>query len=119
MGNLINYAGKGNAVEHLVFITDDIEKFIAIDHEIWTLKLAQYEGFISKDIFINETNPNEIQTILYWETLEQWKSIPHDELKHYEELFQKKMDGVFYNMKAALHTQYQLFRVQTYTKAIN
>ena len=117
MGKLIRYEGKGCAIEHLIFEVDidDIQKFIDKDHEIWTKKLCTYSGFMSKEIWVSEMNPNQIHTIIYWEKLELWEAIPHNELEAQEAIFREAMGNTNYRMIAATHTEELLYRKMKYT----
>jgi uncharacterized protein (TIGR03792 family) len=115
---MIDYKNKKNPVEYLVFKVEDennIEKFIELDHEIWTKYLASYDGFISKEVLVNDENPGEIHTILIWREMDAWKSIPLAELKETT----KKFDDAFgekYEITRRIHSEYNhgLYKVRHY-----
>lgn len=77
-------------VEHLVFMLEDpesVDEFINLDHEIWTMFLAEYPDFVSKQMWVNDNNPGEVHSIISWKTLEGWKAIPVEKLKFKDKEF--------------------------------
>ena len=77
-------------IEHLVFQLDDsskVNEFIRLDEAIWTHELSQYDGFLSKEVWVNADVPGEVHTLLIWKTMEDWKSIPLDKLKEIDQRF--------------------------------
>jgi len=79
-------------IEHLVFQLSDpasMDEFIALDLEIWTTRLAAYDGFISKEVWINTNNPGEVHNVIIWEKMDKWKSIPIEDLKKIAEDFDR------------------------------
>jgi len=79
-------------IEHLVFQLSDvnsIQEFIALDLEIWTNRLSVYDGFVSKEVWINTNNPGEVHNVIIWEKMEKWKSIPLEDLKKIADDFDK------------------------------
>lgn len=63
------------------------EKFIQQDAEIWTSMLANYPGFLSKEVWINPETPTEVVLIIRWASLEDWKAVPLDRLVQTEQQF--------------------------------
>lgn len=63
------------------------EKFIQKDAEIWTKALAQYPGFLGKEVWINPDDATEIVFVIRWATREQWKVIPQADLEAIEKKF--------------------------------
>lgn len=63
------------------------EKFIAVDKQIWTNFLEQQSGFLSKQVWLDPTNSEEVILVTQWQTLKQWKSIPKEQLQEIEEQF--------------------------------
>ena len=63
------------------------ERYIQIDEEIWTTALAQYPGFLGKEIWLSPSHSDELIMVIQWATREQWKAIPEAELKVIEEQF--------------------------------
>lgn len=99
-------------VEYLVFTVDpaDVEEFLKVDHEVWTIMEAYMEGldripFLSKEVWLNDNKPGEITVVMVWESLEQWFTVG-------EESFQKKLISEFEarfkkpnSLKYAMHEQ--------------
>lgn len=107
-------------VEYLVFQLEDpntIEEFINCDFEVWTSFLKDCKGFVSKQIWVNDTTPGEIHAIISWKTVEDWKSIELDQLKEIDKKFQEKYIHGF-NISRRVHKEYSngLFEVCNYTK---
>lgn len=63
------------------------ETFIQIDDEIWTPALSHYPGFISKEVWISPEQLGQVVFVIHWQTREQWKSVPEDDLKAVTERF--------------------------------
>lgn len=75
-------------VEQLVFKIDpkDLDEFLAVDHEVWTLGEAFLEEvdripFISKEVWINENRPGIIQVVFIWESREEWLKVDTKEIQ--------------------------------------
>lgn len=67
------------------------ERYVQLDHEIWTAGLSQYPGFISKEVWISPDNLNEVVLIIRWETYEQWQAIPAEALAQIETAFNQAL----------------------------
>lgn len=94
-----DYSNKNFPVEYLIFQIENkenIDRFIKLDHEIWTSFLSSFPGFISKEVWVNYDTPGEIHTILIWESMDFWKNIPLDKLKLKDKEFCEKFS---YNFK--------------------
>ncbi|MFW5856005.1 MAG: TIGR03792 family protein [Bacillota bacterium] len=107
---------KPMAVEQLLFKVkpDLVDKFIKLDHEIWTKALARYPGFVSKEVWVSDTNAGEVMTVVYWEDLESWKSIDHQELNEINERFQEAMGEGNAVLHRELHKESQFYKVTDY-----
>ncbi len=80
-------------VEYLVFQLENVEtiqSFVQLDHEIWTMFLKEYPDFVSKEVWVNDTTPGEVHSIIVWKTLDGWKSIPIEKLKQITAYFDKQ-----------------------------
>lgn len=112
------YSNTKYPVEYLVFKIDNpenIDKFIELDHKIWTAYLSTQKGFVSKEVWINSSNPGEVQTILIWENLECWKAIPKNELIEKDKEFTKAFGDKFeIARRIHLETNHGLFKVRHY-----
>jgi uncharacterized protein (TIGR03792 family) len=110
------YENKCFPVEYLIFLLEDpdkVEAFISIDHEVWTTYLSSFDGFISKEVWINKNKPGEIHTILIWENLECWKGIPLEQLKAKDTEFKTRL-GCKCEIVRRIHKEYNhgLFKVR-------
>jgi uncharacterized protein (TIGR03792 family) len=76
-------------IELLKFkIAADIQAtFIQKDEEIWTTALANYPGFLAKEVWLNPKDSTEIICVIRWATKEQWQAIPLQELEAVEQKF--------------------------------
>ena len=72
------------------------EKFIELDKEIWTSFLSEQPGFLSKEIWLDPNNLDEIIAVVHWQTLEQWKSIPVQSLVQNDLKFRQALSPVQY-----------------------
>lgn len=111
---------KGQAVEILRFtVTEElVERFITLDHDIWTIELSKVDGFIAKDVWINKLKPCEITTIIYWESLEKWKAIDHDFLAETDAYFNSCI-GVENFTIEGLHENNDYHRILQTTKVLD
>ncbi|MEO1428301.1 MAG: TIGR03792 family protein [Cyanobacteria bacterium J06632_19] len=73
----------------------DREKYIQRDAEIWTAALADYPGFLGKELWINPNNPEELVMVIRWETRQQWKSILQEEIDAIAEKFDKDLEFTY------------------------
>ncbi|MBM3638071.1 MAG: TIGR03792 family protein [Actinobacteria bacterium] len=86
-------------VEVLVFevAPEDLEDFLALDHEIWTLKEAFGQGlphvpFISKEVWLNDSRPGQATLVFVWESMEAWDTVGQTE---FQEALQAEFDARF------------------------
>ncbi len=84
------------------------EKYIHRDAQIWTAALANYPGFIGKELWINPNDPTELVMVIRWETREQWKSILQEEVDAITERFDKDL-GFTYEMVESSEYQVRKF----------
>ncbi|MGB3199283.1 MAG: TIGR03792 family protein [Nodosilinea sp.] len=86
------------------------ETFIRLDNDIWTAALSQYPGFISKEVWISPDLHDQVVFMVRWQTREQWKSIPQEELDAVE----REFDGaVEFNYRMIDAREYQVRRYPT------
>ncbi len=91
--------GEHYPVEHLVFKTapEDVQHYLDVDHEIWTLKEAfspifDHIPFLYKEVWVNDNKPGEIHMIFVWESLESWRKVDD---KEYQAKLIKEFDEKF------------------------
>ena len=104
---------NGQAVEYLVFNMKEelVRRFIELDRAIWTEELAKQAGFVSKEVWINKKKPGEVTTILYWNSLSEWKSIDHDWLIEVDKRFTAMMGDGSFTLKA-IHEGNDFYRIR-------
>ena len=73
----------------------DREKYIQRDALIWTAALADYPGFLGKELWINPNNPEELVMVIRWETRQQWNSILQEEIDAIAEKFDKDLEFTY------------------------
>jgi uncharacterized protein (TIGR03792 family) len=71
------------------------ERFVQQDAAIWTPFLAQYPGFISKEVWISPDDLSEVVQVIHWESFEQWQAIPAAELQRIEAEFAAVMGNTY------------------------
>ena len=75
-------SGERRPVEILVFRVDpaDVDEFLRIDHEVWTLGEADSPGidgvpFLSKEVWLDDRRPGEITVVIEWPSIEAWNVV--------------------------------------------
>jgi len=69
-------------VEFLTFDVplDERADWLAIEERHWSRFLEQQTGFAGKQIWENPDDPSKVHAVIWWESMEDWKAIPDDEL---------------------------------------
>ncbi|MEM9203524.1 MAG: TIGR03792 family protein [Actinomycetota bacterium] len=69
-------------VEVLIFTVDpgDVDDFLRIDHEVWTLGEADTLErldlpFLSKEVWLNDNRPGEITIVFVWPDQATWDAV--------------------------------------------
>ncbi len=75
-------ADERRPVEILVFRMDpsDVEEFLRIDHDVWTLGEAATPGlagipFESKEVWLDDSRPGEVTIVFVWPTMADWDAV--------------------------------------------
>jgi uncharacterized protein (TIGR03792 family) len=71
------------------------ETFVQKDAEIWTATLAQYPGFLSKEVWISPDDLSEAIVVIRWQSLEQWQAVPAEVLEQTEATFRSAMGDTY------------------------
>lgn len=71
------------------------EQFVQKDAEIWTSALSKYPGFLNKEVWISPDNLAEVILVIHWQSFEQWKAIPAEELERIEAEFNRAMGNTY------------------------
>lgn len=107
---------KKQVVEVLRFNMDpsNIDEFLELENQIWTAYLEKQKGFIGKDVWIGETDPGEIRVLVYWNSTEEWKAVPVEELIDVDKKF-KEHFGKPFNFEEEFDENHQI-RIIKYRK---
>lgn len=98
---------QGVVIEFLKFkIPSQMQEiFLQKDAEIWTTALAQYPGFLGKEVWLNPQDPTEIIFVVRWATKEQWQAIPLEELAAIEQKFAAALGDTYELVESAEYQQ--------------
>ena len=107
---------NGYAVEYLVFEVKPelVDQFLELDHEYWTLFLKDQPGFISKEVWVNKSKPGEVSMITYWNTMEEWKSIPVEKLIEINTELTETFGKENFKLVGEIHKENALYKVREY-----
>jgi uncharacterized protein (TIGR03792 family) len=88
---------KQVVIEYLKFtvVPELREKFVQQDDAIWTPILSGASGFLGKEVWINPDDLSEVVIIIRWLSVDQWQSIPADQLQKTEAKFSKSMGDTY------------------------
>lgn len=75
-------SGERLPVEVLVFQVDpaDVDEFLRVDHEVWTLGEAFGQGlpeipFLSKEVWLDDSRPGEVTLVFVWPSMDAWRTV--------------------------------------------
>jgi uncharacterized protein (TIGR03792 family) len=97
-------------IEWLKFKVDSNsrEQFIQQDEKIWTAALSTYPGYLGKEVWIEPKTADKVIFVIRWQTREQWKSIPVEELVKIEHKFSAVMKKMKIQYKMLESKEYQI-----------
>ncbi|MBE9043525.1 TIGR03792 family protein [Pleurocapsales cyanobacterium LEGE 10410] len=97
-------------IEWLKFRVDSQsrERFIQQDEAIWTASLSTYPGFLGKEVWIEPNAPGRVIFTIRWQTREQWKSIPAEDLAKIEQRFSAVMKKMNIDYKMIESKEFQI-----------
>lgn len=74
-------------IEFLTFRVDPDERdaWMEIEERTWSRFLERQAGFVRKQLWVDVDDDAHVHAMIEWETLDQWKSIPEDELAAVDE----------------------------------
>ncbi len=81
-------------------------EFLVQDQKIWTPVLANVDGFLGKEIWLDPARNDRVYVIVRWQSREQWKAISPEILEKTEQQFTLAMGDNSYKMLEA--KEYQL-----------
>lgn len=92
-------SGERRPVEVLVFEMDPtvVDEFLIVDHDVWTMGEALLPDhaeipFLSKEVWLDDSQPGRVTIVFVWETLEQWMRVGTPEI---QERLQAEFDARF------------------------
>ena len=58
----------------------DVDDFLRIDHDVWTLGEAAALGrdtapFLSKEVWLDDERPGEITIVIEWPSMDDWNAV--------------------------------------------
>ena len=56
------------------------DRWLGIEAEHWTAFLQTKQGFVRKEVWVNADDPEAVTAVIWWESLDHWRSIPQAEL---------------------------------------
>ena len=78
----VHTTGERCPVEVLVFTMDpaDVDRFLAIDHDVWTLGEAEELAgdaipFLSKEVWLDDSRPGEVTIVFVWPDQATWDAV--------------------------------------------
>ena len=79
-----------------VRVPRDIQaRFLEADARIWTPTLAAQPGFVRKQTWQDENEPDALVLVIHWESLAHWKAISTQLLAQTEQRFNAEMSRTF------------------------
>ena len=83
-------ADTRHPVEVLVFRVDpdDVEEFLRVDHEVWTLGEAATPGFDripfdAKEVWLDDSRPGEITIVIVWPSDAAWDAVGRPDVQEH------------------------------------
>jgi uncharacterized protein (TIGR03792 family) len=101
-------------VEILVFRVDpaDVDEFLRVDHEVWTLGEAATPGcddipLLAKEVWLNDTRPGEITIVIEWRSSNAWDTVDDPTVQqHLTTAFDERF-GRPYELVRSIHDEAQ------------
>lgn len=92
--------------------SENRERFIQIDDQIWSAALSGYDGYLGKAVWFDPNAPDAVILVIQWASREQWKSIPTDALEEVEQRFD---EAVEFDYEMVESKEFQIRRFMTTT----
>ncbi len=69
-------------IEFLTFEVDRAERddWVAADERHWNRYLENRPGFIGKEIWVEDGDPDRIHAVIRWESMEAWNAVPRSDV---------------------------------------
>ncbi len=64
-------------IEMLTFAVSaaDRPEWLEVEEQTWSRFLEQQSGFVRKEMWVEQDDPDHVHAVIWWETMEQWKAI--------------------------------------------
>lgn len=64
-------------IEMLTFTVSPGERreWLEVEERVWSRFLEQQDGFVRKEMWVSADNESEVHAVIWWDSMEQWKSI--------------------------------------------
>ena len=74
-------------IEFLTFAVtpDERAEWMEVEERTWSRFLERQPGFVRKQLWVDVDDDQHVHALIEWESLDQWKAIPHDELAAVDE----------------------------------
>jgi len=74
-------------IEFLTFRVpvDERDEWMQVEEATWSRFLERQDGFVRKQLWVDVDDPEHVHAMIEWKSLDQWKSIPQDELAAVDE----------------------------------
>lgn len=59
--------------------SDEMTQWIKVEEEVWTAFLKQQPGFMRKELWYSETEPDLVKAVIWWQSIEQWRAITKEQ----------------------------------------
>ena len=84
-------------IEQLTFLVPPgmQERFLALDHAIWTRALAAQPEYIGKEVWREAELPERLHLIIRWQSRAAWKAVPTDLLAETDRQFTQALGTRF------------------------
>ena len=57
-----------------------LSEWLDIEAQHWSRFLERQDGFVRKEMWRSADDPSAVHAVIWWESMAQWKAIPHAEL---------------------------------------
>jgi len=55
-------------------------EWLNLEEQVWSRFLEQQAGFVRKEIWIDDDDPNLVNAVIWWESLDVWKAITPEQV---------------------------------------
>ena len=61
------------------------EAWMDLEERVWSRFLERQPGFVRKELWVSDDAPSEVHAVIWWESMEQWKSITPEQVAEVDE----------------------------------